>query len=92
MPASATVIAFPPMSPAARLDAALCRLQQALRQQGEAVATWRRALDDLGASTSQLDRSVRAYDARLGCLAPGVAELHGTCRELETLADRAIRH
>ena len=90
-PLSATVVAFPPMQPSARLDAALCRLQQALRVQGEAVAAWRRSLSELGAAASTLDRSVKAYDARLTCLASGVANLHGASRELEAIASSAIR-
>lgn len=87
MPATAAVIAFPPMPPTARLDAALCRLREAQRAQVQAVAAWRRTLEDLRAAASRLDSSVRGYDARLACLASEVAELHATARQTETLAD-----
>lgn len=91
MPASAAVIAFPPMQPAARLDAALCRLREALRAQGQAVAVWRRSMEDLRIATERLDASVRNYDTRLAYLASGIAELHGTARKAETIADGVLR-
>ena len=91
MPATAAVVAFPPMLPTARLDAALCRLREALRAQGQAVAAWRHSLEDLRASAARLECSVRSYDARLASLATGIAELHGTARQMEALADGMLR-
>ena len=91
MPATAAIIAFPPMPPAARLDASMCRLREALRAQGQAVAVWRRSLDDLRISAARLEEAVRSYDTRVAGLASDVAELHGSARKTEALVDGIIR-
>lgn len=91
MSASATVVAFPSMTPQARLNAAVCRLQQALRAQAVAVSEWRRSVADLQRATARLNGSVRQYGDQLGALAGNVATLHGAARELETRADRIAR-
>ena len=81
----AEIIPFPPrrtdtsarstevsLSPDARLQQSLIRLQAATDQQRHAIAGWRKALSELKTSMHALDGSMQRYRLRLETLRAGV--------------------
>lgn len=68
------IIPFPKRANAAdsepeRLQRSMAALQQALLEQGEAVAAWRRSIDDLRDGMATLRGSVQVYETAVAKLA-----------------------
>ncbi len=70
-----------------RLRRALATLDHAIADQRVAVATWRKAIGELGSVVSGLGDSLQRYRGNLDKLGERVAGLHGQAVRLEKLAE-----
>jgi ABC-type transporter Mla subunit MlaD len=76
-----------PQTPEDRLRLALRRLQTALSQQSDAVATFRESLVALRQATGNLSDQVHSYQDTLGQTADKVRDAHDVARRLERSAE-----
>ena len=73
-----------------RLRRALAGLDSALADQRLAIATWRKALGELGTVVSGLGQSLQQYRGSLDTLGDRIAGLHTQSVLLERIADTAL--
>lgn len=84
---SARIVAFPVhpgrSAPADRLNAAPAGLGAALARQKVEVASWQRALTELGGQLRATETALLAHNDALGTLRQGVATLHDRALQLQ---------
>jgi phage shock protein A len=73
-----------------RLRRALAGLDSALADQRLAIASWRKALGELGTVVSGLGQSLQQYRGSLDTLGDRIAGLHTQSVMLERIADTAL--
>jgi ABC-type transporter Mla subunit MlaD len=87
---SAEVLSFPEL-PEHRLRRAILRLEEALQEQGRAVAGFRATLAELATAVGSLDETVEDYRGALDGAAWQVGRAQASARALEARANSMAR-